>query len=441
MANATSTGLISRLCNRPLLVEARIALLVTSVLSERFGIAEIELDGELVSIEAGMSDAQSQIRDDREYRVVDGIAHVPIYGSLVQRSRFLRPMSGATGYTAIDAQLRLAREDADVRAIVLDIDSGGGEVAGAFQAAASIASAAREKPVVAMANERALSAAFLLASGATRIVAPPGGDVGSIGVIAVMLDMSKAIERKGIRAHVIRAGDRKARGNEIEGPDERSLERVQASVNDIRARFAAFVADARGITLDAVLGTEAESLSAEEGLELGLVDEIITSTDDAVVLADRLAGKRSAVGRSNGGALMSENTKTQKAGTDTGAETEAPAINVEAMVAAGVAAERKRIAGILDHDEAKDRASLARHLALTTELSVEQAGGILAAASKEAAVTTVEAPGTGFKELMDSVDNPPVSGVPRDKADADAEEERAMEAAMLSTSRRKKANA
>ena len=119
-----------------------------------------------------------------------GIAVIPIHGTLVRRTVGLEAASGLTSYAGLAAQLDAALESSQVDAILLDIDSPGGESGGVFDLADRIRAAAAVKPVWAVANDMAFSAAYALASAANRVIVSRTGGVGSIGVIAMHVDQS-----------------------------------------------------------------------------------------------------------------------------------------------------------------------------------------------------------------------------------------------------------
>ena len=140
------------------------------------------------------------------FTVVDGIAVIEIAGTLVHRGAWIGQSSGLTSYEGIAAQLQAALADPAIRGIALDIDSFGGEVAGAFDLADRIRMARTQKPVQAFVADHALSAAYALASQADRIILPRTGAVGSIGVVAMHSDMSGALDQKGIAVTLIHSG-------------------------------------------------------------------------------------------------------------------------------------------------------------------------------------------------------------------------------------------
>jgi capsid assembly protease len=198
--------LAQRLFNTPLAIHPRKAEVIVGALAERLGIANLtRLNGEVVTLPAGafyLDDDEEFTApgpsDDQGYDEVEGVAVIPVCGTLVQKLGTLRPYSGMTGYDGIRSAFLCAMEDEAVKAVVLDIDSPGGEVAGLFDLCDEITAARAEKPIWAILNECAYSAGYALASCAKRIIVPRTGGTGSIGVLCVHTDFSKALSGAGI---------------------------------------------------------------------------------------------------------------------------------------------------------------------------------------------------------------------------------------------------
>ena len=184
--------------------------------------------------------------------------------------------SGLTSYEGIAAQLQAALADPAIRGIALDIDSFGGEVAGAFDLADRIRAALAQKPVHAFVADHALSAAYALASQADRIVLPRTGAVGSIGVVAMHSDMSGALDQKGIAVTLIHAGARKVDANPYQPLPEAVRARIAGEIEDLRQLFAETVAEGRGRRLDTLqaLSTEAAVFRGEAAVFAGLADAV-----------------------------------------------------------------------------------------------------------------------------------------------------------------------
>ncbi len=279
-----------RAFNTPLMVDPAKALAFLTGLGPRITGREISVEG--VEIAAEAQDAAtvparaSLFGDDltsrqsrngsQPFAVVDGIAVIEIAGTLVHRGAWIGQSSGLTSYEGIAAQLQAALAEPAIRGIALDIDSFGGEVAGAFDLADRIRAARAQKPIHAFVADHALSAAYALASQADRIVLPRTGTVGSIGVVAMHSDMSGALDQKGIAVTLIHAGTRKVDANPYQPLPEAVRDRIAGELEDLRQLFAETVAEGRGRRLDTLraLGTEAAVFRGEAAVFAGLADEV-----------------------------------------------------------------------------------------------------------------------------------------------------------------------
>nr|WP_298685238.1 S49 family peptidase [uncultured Dongia sp.] len=225
----------------------------------------------------------------RTYDVVQGVAIIPVAGVLLQEF----PVIGweyATGYNCLRLQIAQAMADPEIKAVVLWINSGGGEVSGCFDLVDWIvaAKAAAGKPVVAILDEMAYSAAYAIASAADTLTVPRTGGVGSIGVVMMHVDYSKILDEWGIKLTFIFAGKHKVDGHPYAELPEEVKAVWQAECEDIRQLFAATVTKHRSaagtaIDIKAVLDTEAATFSSPSALaaavKLGLADDIMAPLD------------------------------------------------------------------------------------------------------------------------------------------------------------------
>lgn len=210
---------------------------------------------------------------------VGSAAIVPIYGVIAPRMNMLTNMSGGTSYDAIAQQLRQAVDDKSVRAIVLDVDSPGGSVAGNAELADEIRRAREQKPVIAQAQYLMASASYHLGASATEVVAAPSARVGSIGTMLLHSEMSKSLERLGIKRTFISAGDGKVDGNEAEPLSTTARERLQAAVDEAYEQFVSNVVKGRGgdVTAQRVKREwKAHVYSAAEAKRIGMIDRVAT---------------------------------------------------------------------------------------------------------------------------------------------------------------------
>jgi signal peptide peptidase SppA len=206
------------------------------------------------------------------------IAVVSVIGTLVSRSGYLDAASGLQAYGDIAEAVAAAMDDASVRGVILDVDSSGGEVGGLFDLVERIKaiSSANAKPLWAVANESALSAAYAIASAADRLYVSRTGEVGSIGVVAVHIDESEADAKAGLAWTFVFAGDRKVDGNAHEPLSERARATIQADVDRLYAEFCGLVAGNRGLTSETVRGTNAAIYRGELAIRAGLADRVGT---------------------------------------------------------------------------------------------------------------------------------------------------------------------
>lgn len=215
-------------------------------------------------------------RADRDpFPVIDGVAVIKVEGSLVNNGGYLGAESGVTSFQGLQAQVQRARTSPRVRAVVLELDSFGGEVQGVFETAGMVAALAAARPVLAICAANACSAAYLIASQARRITAPEDGTVGSIGAVVMHIDQSRRLDREGLTVTFVHAGARKVEGNGAEPLPDAVREQWQADLDQVRDRFAVAVARGRsGLTREAALATEAGCFNGPEALRLGLIDAV-----------------------------------------------------------------------------------------------------------------------------------------------------------------------
>lgn len=217
-----------------------------------------------------------------------GIAIVEVAGSLAHRQGYVGAASGVMGYDGIAAAFEAAVAHPEVRAILLDIHSPGGEVAGAFQLADRVAAVRGAKPLIALADELAASAAYLIAAACDEIaLASEVAQVGSVGVVTVHVSFEEMLRNEGIRPTVITAGTHKADGNPYQDLSEDVRGRIQASVDGVMGEFVSRIAIWRGLSERTVRDTEAGVFMGRAAVDAGFADGIA----DPVTLFDALAAE------------------------------------------------------------------------------------------------------------------------------------------------------
>jgi len=201
-----------------------------------------------------------------------GIAVVPVHGTLVRRSIGLEAASGLTSYADIAAALDAAVHDPMVDAILLDVDSPGGEAGGVFDLAQRVRAADAIKPVWAVASDSAFSAAYAIACSASRIYVTQTGGMGSIGVIAMHVDQSVRDAQEGYRFTAITAGDKKNDLSPHQPLDQEASARLQSEVDRLYGLFVDHVAAMRNLESRFVRSTQAGLYFGPEAVAAGLAD-------------------------------------------------------------------------------------------------------------------------------------------------------------------------
>lgn len=262
--------LAQKLFNTPLAIHPQKAEVIVSSLTERLGITQIR--SAMMEDDDGYFSRKA--RKDSGYDVLEGIAVIPVYGTLVQKLGTLRPYSGMTGYDGIRRVFLTAVNDPEVKGICLDIDSPGGEVAGCFDLVDLIYAERGKKPIHAILSENAFSAAYAIASAADKIYVPRTGGVGSVGVIVIHCDWSQRIKDDGLKVSIITYGNRKAESNPYVALSDEAKAAIQHDVDEMGRLFVSTVSRNRGLSETVIRNTQAACYLAAEGVQMGLADAV-----------------------------------------------------------------------------------------------------------------------------------------------------------------------
>lgn len=222
------------------------------------------------------------------FRLVGDVGVVDVIGPLEQRGGWWWD-----GYDSVVSRAAEAFNDPRARSVVLALDSPGGAAAGNLAAARQLRAMADAsgKPLVAHAGTIALSAAYALAVAADRICVTSDGAVGSIGVIASVVDRTKATAAMGLDVRVVRSGPLKADPHPDVPLTDASVARVRARVNELAGAFAAWVGERRGRPAEEVLSHQGATVYAARAIEAGLADAV-GSLDEAITAAAEMAAAR-----------------------------------------------------------------------------------------------------------------------------------------------------
>lgn len=277
-----------RLYNKPLALDQfKNEVLCEFAQARLFGVRPEKITSTTLDINTkAIADEASYYGDSgrKIFQAKDGIAVIPVRGSLVHRSSWLDAESGLVGYDMILRKARAAQNDPEIDGVFMPWDSGGGECAGMFAAAEELASMAKAeggKPIFAYLDEKACSAAYVMASAADRIFGRKEVLGGSIAALINMIDKSKMYEKAGLEPIVIRAGwaDRKARGMPGEKVDSETVKRLEAIVDQASNQIVEFVAAMRGVTEKSIKDLRGEVFTGPDLKKYGLLDEIASERD------------------------------------------------------------------------------------------------------------------------------------------------------------------
>lgn len=217
-------------------------------------------------------------------RTAGSIAVLPLFGTIVPRASLFTNASGATSAELFGKRFDELMNDPSIGAIVLDVDSPGGQVAGIEEVSKKIFDARGRKPIVAVANHLAASAAYWIATAADELVVTPSGEVGSVGVFAAHEDMSESLAKEGIKVTMISEGKYKIEGNPYEPLNEEAKAAIQERVAEVYDSFIKAVARNRGVkAADVREGFgEGRVVSAKKAVQLGMADRVGT-LDDTII--------------------------------------------------------------------------------------------------------------------------------------------------------------
>jgi signal peptide peptidase SppA len=277
------THLVERIFGVPLAIHEKKLQVILNVLAPRFGFSPIEIDAKTA---AQFSQPSS---DTSTYVTQDGICVIPIEGTLLKKASGLDAMSGCTSYESITTDFTMALNKPEVKGIMLQIDSGGGEVSGMLDLCDLIVASRGKKPIFAAADDMAASAAYAIACCADKVYVTRTGEVGSIGVVVCLTDQREADKKAGVKYEFIIGGTKKVDGNPHVGLSEDARATIQGEVDEVRDMFVSLVAKNRNKTQKAIAGTEAGTFFGANAVPL-LADAVGTFQDAMTALCEECAG-------------------------------------------------------------------------------------------------------------------------------------------------------
>lgn len=223
-------------------------------------------------------------------RRVQSVAVLPLFGTIFPRANLMTDISGATSAERLSAQFDELVNDPSVGAIVLDVNSPGGQINGVPELSTRIYEARGKKPIVAVSNHQMASAAYWIASAADELVVAPSGEVGSIGVFSVHQDISKQLEADGVSTTLIRAGKYKAEANPYAPLGEEARAHIQSRVDDAYNWFVEAVSRNRGVKTATVRDGfgEGRMVGADQAVALGMADRVGTLEETIASMLGKL---------------------------------------------------------------------------------------------------------------------------------------------------------
>lgn len=236
----------------------------------------------------------------------DGVAILSVEGPLFKKANLMTELCGATSYATLMRDLQAAVDDVDVRAILLNVDSPGGEASGVNEFADAVRAVRGKKPIVAYAGDLAASAAYWIASAADRLVIGKGAALGSIGVRMTMSDTGERDARSGVRRFDFVSSQSPFKVSDPSKKD--GAARIRARIDALAGVFVAAVAENRGVTVAHVLDAfgKGDVLIGEAALAVGMADSFGTfeSTLAALARGEQPPKRPAAVNASPSAALM-----------------------------------------------------------------------------------------------------------------------------------------
>lgn len=216
----------------------------------------------------------------KPYSMDGPVAVIPVEGVLTKKGLSFFGIQLAPGMRDLVAALRRAAADRSVKAILLDVDSPGGTVDGIEELAEAVAETGRAKPLYAFADGLMASAGYWLSCGAREIAAPATAEVGSIGVVMMHREYSKALDEAGVTYNIIAAGHYKAAGNTVEPLTDEMRAYLQSGVDDTYEQFLQAVERGRNVSREKALAmADGKIFTGGEALKAGLIDRVCSRGD------------------------------------------------------------------------------------------------------------------------------------------------------------------
>ena len=323
------------------------------------------------------------------------VAVIHAAGPLVEGHAGFMRYFGITGYADLEDAGIAAVSNPDVKAIVLSVRSNGGHVHGVQDAAALFTAIDQVKPVVTHTPSDMKSAGMWMGSSARRIFGAPTSESGSIGVLAIHAEKTKALDEAGIKVTVVRAGSSKALANPYEPLSAKAEASMQEGVDYVHGLFKAHMAERRGMSAGQIEKVgQGQVYIGQQAVDAGLIDEV-GSLADAITYARGQVSRHAGSGRSLGRTVDSTKGASHNPSTPEDQNMKYTPAQIAALASGVPLADVLKMAPEGDTTGAtKTAEELAAEAAAaeTTRLAAEAAAAETARLAAEAAKTTTPAP-------------------------------------------------
>jgi protease-4 len=220
------------------------------------------------------------------------VVRIPLSGMIMLGGEddFFGSKAGSAGL-ALRA-IQRATQDPEVKAVIMDIDSGGGGITASdilYKALVDFKAAQPGRVVVALFNDVAASGAYYIALAADHIIAHPTTITGSIGVLVQSLNMKELALKIGVKDVTIKSGENKDILNPFNDMTAEQRRMMQGIVDELYGRFVSLVSENRELSEEKVKSfADGSIFTARQAIELGLVDEIGYWSDALASTAEML---------------------------------------------------------------------------------------------------------------------------------------------------------
>ncbi len=240
-------------------------------------LVRMRIEGERLTAEE--IEARIGGRRQRAKQITGKVAVLPVFGVIGHRMNMMSDISGGTSTEMLGKEFDALANDPEIGAILLDVDSPGGSVGGLQELSDKIFNARKpERPIIAVANGMAASAAYYIATAADEVVVTPGSEVGSVGTLALHTETSGLDEKVGIKNTLVTFGENKGEGSSIEPLSDGARADLQRRVDEYGRQFVADVVRNRDVPKKDVMDKFGQGLmyQGKDAVRRGMADRVAT---------------------------------------------------------------------------------------------------------------------------------------------------------------------